>query len=432
MYRKLISNLAFSPSTIEQVSFYARRLKQEESVRRLGFVLILISMCIQLFAALAPPEKSVAASRNDVIYGGVTNIDDLRSKYNSNADVRALYNRFGLGSGDLTRAGASKVNFNFQQQGDRGTKTVGRINFSNTNDRNLGSFAGSTFYSRSASEWQGSTNAFYFGKRKGTDGRWFYVWVLKDCGNIAFRPTTGPSATVKPVPKPPVKDILKPGPAPVVPITPVTTPPPETSPESPPEIPTPPNIKAVKSVRNITQNLSSELTNKTPARGGDIIEYTLRVTNTGESPFRNYTIEDNIDDILDYATLDTGYLSAQGGQFTGGHTVSWPDQTIPAKGKVEKTFRVTVKETVPSTNTPNATAPEFDCRMQNGFGSSEVTVMVECPVLKTVEELPNTGPGTTVAIMVSVSVLAGYFFMRNRLLSKEVGIIKRSYQSGTF
>src|SRR5688572_14356451 len=150
MYRKVLSNLAFSPSSIDQVSFYAKRLKQEQSVRRLGLFLIVFSMLIQLFAATIPPEKSLAASNNDVIYGGVSTIDELRGKYHSKADVKALYNRFGITAGDIQKGKAHNYNFKFQVQGDRGTRTVGRINFASTKDHNLGKFAGTTFYSRSA------------------------------------------------------------------------------------------------------------------------------------------------------------------------------------------------------------------------------------------------------------------------------------------
>ncbi len=141
-------------------------------------------------------------------------------------------------------------------------------------------------------------------------------------------------------------------------------------------------------------------------------------------------IEDYIGDLLDYATLDTDFLATQGGSFNPtAKTVSWDNQTLPANGQLTKSFRVNMKSPIPSTNTPHATATDFDCKMQNGYGN-EVVVPVECSALKTVESLPNTGPGTTVAVTFAVAVLSGYFFMRGRLLAKEVGIIKKSYQTG--
>ena len=429
MYRKLISNLAFSPTTIEQVSFYARRLKQEESVRRLGLILIVFSMFIQLFAAMVPPEKSLAASNNDVIYGGVNSIEQLRSKYNAKADVRSLYARFGLKPADISHRGANLVNFKFQEQGSRGTKTVGRVNFASTRDHNLGSFAGSTFYSRSAGEWQGSTKAYYFGKHKGTDNKYYLVWVLKDCGNIAYRPTSAPPSTGIEI-SPPVVDTY---PTPPPPKPPAPTPP--KPPTPPPKPPTPPVITTTppgqkKTAINVTQGLAPDQTMTTPARAADILEYTLVATNSNSTAIKDFVIEDYIGDVLDYANLDPTFLASQGGTYLPDvKMVRWTNQTIPAKGELKKSFRVTLKETVPSTNTPNATATDFDCKMQNGYGN-ETIIPVECSVLKTVEELPNTGPGTTVAVALGVTFVSYFFYMRSHVLGREIGIIKQAYQSG--
>jgi hypothetical protein len=428
MHRQIISNLAFSPTTMSQVSFYAKRLKQEESVRRLGLVLVVFSMLIQIFAAAIPTEKSVSASSNDVIGGGVKNLEQFRQKYQSQADVRALYKRFGIELNDITHPKTELVNFNFQQQGAKGTKTVGRINFASTNDHRLeGNFAGSTFYSRSASEWQGSTPAIKFIKQQeGTDGRHFEVWVLKDCGNIAFRPVDGKLDTVLESPKP--TQPTNRTPLPTSQPTPQTTPTPRPEPEPEPE-PEPSTNR--KTAVNVTQGLSAEETPGSPVKANDVIEYSLITTNPNATEISDYVVEDYIGDLLDYADLDEQFLVKQVGTYDAqSKKVIWTKQKIPAKGELKNTFRVKVKAAIPVTNSPNATAPDYDCRMQNGYGN-EIVLNVDCSVVKAVETLPNTGPGATIAIAVSLSTLSGYFFMRNRILSKEVGIIKRFYQTAT-
>lgn len=448
MFNKIVSNLAYSPSGITQLSFYAKRLKQEESVRRLGLILIVFSMCVQIFAAMVPPEKSLAASKNDVIYGGVKTIGDLRANYNKHADVRALYNRFGL-TDDLmnTTGSVQNTTFKFQEQGSRGTRTVGRTNFASTNDNYIGEFAGSKFYSRSAGEWQGSDAAYFFGKHKSDhDGKYYYIWVLKDCGNIAYRTAEAPESKPAPKPKPaPAPTKPKPAPAPKpaptpapapVPKNPVVTAPvaevkpPEETPKENTPVETPTEAFRAKQATNITRNLSPEQTVRTAARAGDTIEYMLVTTNGDKTAKEKYTVEDYIGDVLDYATLDQASLNSQGGSFDPNtKTISWKNQNLPANGQLRHTFRVTLKGTIPSTNSPNATSTDFDCKMQNGYGN-EIVIPVECSPLKTVEELPNTGPGTTIAVGFTISVLSGYFFMRSRLLAKEVGIIKKSYQAG--
>lgn len=469
MFKKVVSNLAFSPTAIDQVAFYSQRLKKEESIRRLGLILIVFSMFIQVFAAMIPPEKSMAASNNDVI-GKITSTEQLLGAYKDKADVRALYNRFGLENTNINDKGASNVKFNFNKEGQRGTRTVGRTNFASTKDHNLGNFAGSTFYSRNAGEWSGSADAYYFGRQKGTDQKYYEVWVIKDCGNIAYRLmegtpeieiTPGPTLQLPPTPTPtPPTVTLTPAPTPApqpmpspkpLPIPPAPTPPPTPEPvcENNPALKPDderckcienPNIPATdekcttparsKTAKNISQNLSEPLTLATPAKAGNVIEYTLTTTNKNIVEKTNYTVEDYVGDLLDYADVDTSFLATQGGVFVpDSKKIIWENQTIPARGDLKKTFRVTLKSTIPSTNQPNATATDYDCKMQNGYGN-DIVVMVDCPVLKTVETLPNTGPGTTITAAFFVSVLSGYFFMRSRLLAKEVGIIKKSHQLG--
>ncbi len=465
MFKKLVANLAFSPTTIDQVSFYVKRLRQEQAIRRLGFGLIILSMFIQVFAASIPPEKSLAASGNDVINGGVKNISQLKAAYDTKPDVQALYNRFGLQSNSMNATGsAQNTTFNFQQQGALGTRTVGRTNFASTNDNYLGSFAGSNFYSRSAAEWQGTAPAYYFGKQRGTDGNWWYVWVLKDCGNIAYRPAPAPPT---PAPKPTPKPTPTPTPKPT-PVTPPTTTPTTTvTTPTPTPVTPPPKVEPVcennpklkpddklckcidnpkitandekcttpqrsKTAQNITQKLTPQQTVTIPAKAGDVIEYTLTTKNTNIVDKKNYTIEDYVGDILDYADVDIAYLMQHGGTFVPDKKmIVWSNQTLPANGELKKSFRMTLKSVIPSTNSPNATSTDFDCKMQNGYGN-EIIIPVNCSVLKTVEKLPNTGPGTTVGISFAVVVASGYFFMRSRLLAKELTVIKRIHQSAGY
>jgi hypothetical protein len=435
MHKQIISNLAFSPTTMSQVSFYAKRLKKEESIRRLGLVLVLFSMFIQIFAATVPPEKSVSASDNDVVRGGVKNIKQFKNAYDSKADVRALYKRFGIEPGDITAAKTREVSFNFPTQGAQGTKTVGRVNYTYTNDHKLkGKFAGEEFFSRSAAEWGGSTPAIRFnGQHKGTDGRYFEVWIIKDCGNIAFRPVDGKLDSVIEGPK--VKTVTPapfvgttPTPAPTP--TPTPTPPPTPQPQPEPEPELNPETHR-KTAINVTQGLSAEETPGSKVKANDVIEYSLITTNPNDQIMKDYLVEDYIGDLLDYADLDEQFLVKQGGTYdAASKKVIWTIQTIPAKGELKNTFRIKMKPSIPVTNNPNTTAPDYDCKMQNGYGN-EVVLNVDCSVVKTVETLPNTGPGTTIAIAVSISTLSGYFLMRNRMLSKEVGIIKRFYQTAT-
>ncbi|MBA2278948.1 hypothetical protein H0V99_00715 [Candidatus Saccharibacteria bacterium] len=103
MFRKLVSNLPFNPSLIGTVTFYANRMHAEESIRRLGFGFVALAMFIQVFAVVAPPEKSLAYS-NDYIINGLRTRDDILRAWDggtSDQNVAAIYSRFGLTREDI-------------------------------------------------------------------------------------------------------------------------------------------------------------------------------------------------------------------------------------------------------------------------------------------------------------------------------------------
>lgn len=160
--------------------------------KNIGFLSLLAGFIAITAALISPQVKASSDPNNDVIRGGVTTLKETRASYRQQADVRALYNRFGVTEDKLTNANVDNVTFHYAAQGEKGSRSVGRINYSSTRDHNLGSFAGTTFYSRSASEWSGSSPAYSFGKLQATDGKYYYVWILKDCGNIAYRPAEPP------------------------------------------------------------------------------------------------------------------------------------------------------------------------------------------------------------------------------------------------
>lgn len=395
MFKKLVSNLPFSPTTIDQVAFYVQRLKQEKSIRRLGLVLIVFSMCIQLFAAMVPPEKSLAASDNDVIPGGVTSLTELKTAYDSKTDVKALYDHFGLIGSSFTSSTVQDTTFDFQQHRADGSQIVGRVNLDSTDDIYVGKLGDTNFYSRGVGDTPGSAAAYYFDKRKGTDNTFYYLWVLKDSGNLIYQPADGQT-----------------------PVTACTT-------DANCPVPT-----RSKTAQNLTQKLDPATTLLTKAMPNDVIEYTLTTRNEEAADKKGYVIEDYIGDLLDYADVDLAFLSQQGGTYSAAtKKVSWANQTLPTHSELKKTFRVTLKASIPGTNQPNATSTNYDCKMQNGYGT-ETVIPVACPTLKTIDELPNTGPGTAIGVGFAVSVISGYFFMRSQLLAKELRIIKRRHQSG--
>jgi hypothetical protein len=58
---------------------------------------------------------------------------------------------------------------------------------------------------------------------------------------------------------------------------------------------------------------------------------------------------------------------------------------------------------------------------------------VSCPVVKGVETIPNTGPGTSLVMGFTLVTIVGYFFARSRIMAKELVLLREEYApSGGF
>ena len=66
MFRKIVSNLPFSPALVGQLGFYAKRLRKEETTRRLGLIFVVLALIVQSLAVFQPPESANAASLTDM------------------------------------------------------------------------------------------------------------------------------------------------------------------------------------------------------------------------------------------------------------------------------------------------------------------------------------------------------------------------------
>ena len=64
MFRKLVANLPFSPGLLQEVSFFARRLKKEQRVRQIGFYMVSLALAVQLFAYFMPVSTTLKSLNN--------------------------------------------------------------------------------------------------------------------------------------------------------------------------------------------------------------------------------------------------------------------------------------------------------------------------------------------------------------------------------
>lgn len=556
--------MSVNPSSLNSFVFYSKRLRREESIRRLGLIFIVLGLFVQLFAAMIPAEKSLAYSDNHILNGIKTKSDILQAYDRNGSDIKEIYSRFGVTRQDIVNLTA-KPNATIKSTANNNYWSIGRNSLSGYNniERQYKSqeFSvktdGPTVYMRPLHAWDSGAYSSYnaFQGRNSTTGKAF--WILVDCGNytqvgktikeeppkkpiIEARKTivgsvtqvkpgdsfkfkieyrnkipdslaedviiedqfdtrnleiTGPSnlkinsagklsqpvgnlkytenshsltisAKVKasaasgtricnvarvvgsntsavttgastacltiPVAAKTVTTPTTPAPQPETKPSPTPPPPqpqpqPEPEPEKPkPEEKIPPSLS--KDVKNVTKNLQGIDALNTTVNAGDILEYSLTTSNTQSQAILGYDVKDYVGDLLDYSELDIESIKAQGGDFDAStKQVIWKNQSLSAKSDLIKTFRITIKSPVPATNSPSTVSTGFDCKISNQYGD-ELTLNVQCPAPKTIESLPNTGPGTTVAVAFTTTVFASYLFARARLLAKESRIIRRFYQ----
>ncbi|HSX27691.1 MAG TPA: DUF11 domain-containing protein, partial [Patescibacteria group bacterium] len=186
-----------------------------------------------------------------------------------------------------------------------------------------------------------------------------------------------------------------------------------------------------KNARNVSAEIANA--NNTTAKAGDIILYTLSVYNSGKIDVKDYVIQENIGDVLEYADKK----DLHGATIDSHNNVVWPKTDIKAGQTVQKTLTVTVKNPIPTTNTPSSNPGSYDCVMTNVYKDT-INIKVPCSIIKTVEKtttttLPNTGPGESLAAGFGITAVVGYFFARSRLMAEELEIVKEEYgTSGSY
>jgi hypothetical protein len=191
-----------------------------------------------------------------------------------------------------------------------------------------------------------------------------------------------------------------------------------------------------KKARNVTKEITNA--NETRASSSDVIIYTLSVKNTGKLG-GSYIVHEPMGDVLEYADI----TDFHGGKMNAKNVVSWPKETVRANGVINHQITVRVKSPVPQTPTPcpaeDIASPcprgeSFDLIMSNTFGNT-ININLPSSIPKTTEqvttqELPKTGPGTTLMVGFAGAAVIGYFYSRSRLLAKELDIVRKDYNVG--
>lgn len=399
MFRKIVSNLSFSPALVGQLGFYAKRLKKEEATRRLGLVFVALALVVQCLTMFQPPESANAASPNDLVPGGLgrgsnLSINHFLAPYDANAkNLKDIMNYMGISREEIVAAKyGTFITGNVKRSwGHNAIHPSSAKEFPTTITDPTGVTPITTVYSRPLALSNGS-NARISGFI-GHSARVGWFAIMQVCGNL-------------------VTDIVPP------PITPPPPPPPAAA-----------KLEFSKTATNISQgNIAAS---SVAARENDKITFTLSMKNSGgtAAPVK---ISDDLLDTLEYSTLtDKG-----GGTFDEAtKKLTWPDITLGPGETQERSFAVQVLPTIPSTPAGLSSPDSYNCVMNNVFEGSGVAIPVVCAPPKVIEqittELPKTGPRENMIFAGIVLAVVTYFFLRSKQLGKEVRLIRRDLNAGT-
>jgi hypothetical protein len=386
MFRKLVSNLPFSPALVHDVGFYAKRLRNEEATRRLTLVFVALAIAMQSLTMFSPPESANASSEQDIIPGGVTSLDDFLLRYDHNKnDIKDILNTLGITRAEISasKSGTIRTTDNLYvmtRYGQFGSDTEEAML---SYQRSVGGVE-----TRYISPLHVITNRYqtfdgWIGQSAATG--WF--GIMKSNGSIATRgipPAISSFGT---------------------------------------------EAQAIKkSIRST--NLTQELNNAANgiARPLDKISYTLTAKNIStRSTAATFSV--HLSDLIEYSTL----IDGGGGSVDGGTLLSWPQVDLKPGETQERTFVVRMLARLPTTPTGSSNPSSHDCAISVTYGDN-LKVPVDCPAVKTAEgvigQLPTTGIFMNLVFASFLAIVAVYFYMRTRQMKKEIRIIRHNINTG--
>lgn len=212
MFKKIVSSAPFDPKIAYQMRFYANRLHQEESIRKLGAIFTSLAVAFQLFVVFAPVEYTHATSPNNLIYGASSKknvVDALKVGKDTygRADVKEIFDYYGITLSDVESASTAIV-----KSRERSYVTTGRGHSSGLDTAIPIPGTPTTIYERSLNVWdiknyENCYNAIT-GKASGSgllNGKTFWI-LLGNCGS-----STGGcgNITFETLPKTPDPEIIK-------------------------------------------------------------------------------------------------------------------------------------------------------------------------------------------------------------------------------
>lgn len=202
MFKKIVSNLPFSPTLISELGFYAKRLSKEEAARKTGLILTALALVVQSLIVFSPPESANAAGPSDIVRGGLHTRTQLVEAWDKNTQGwRDLMQHAGITRAQLASAKSGEINTR-TKGADNGWITWGRVSRGGTSYGETAFKVGDqTIYSRLLASYDTGKNrtgygsyypSFLLKNSRGED-----VIIIKACANIVMKKRPKSNASIQ-------------------------------------------------------------------------------------------------------------------------------------------------------------------------------------------------------------------------------------------
>lgn len=441
MFKKLLGNLPFSPSLIGQVALYAKQLKFEMRLRKWALLCLTLATLLQLFVALSPVEPSLAESGNDILRGGFSSQEQASEQCRSNSQQFALVLAYhGVSCDALT---GSSVAWIQSTDYSKSLLVLGRHSYGPVvlrTGKPTGEFpvpiGDTTYFARNLWAWDSGSPA----RHKVLEVKNVFggtVMILLNSGNVVTlgrysQPAGYDMASVLSSSSSLDKCIAIPGTqysqlgcGDCLNVLTINSLPECGCSESHRKSVEKSCFTTHQTVRNQTQDIKDA--HGTTVKPSDVLAYTLRITNNQDTPVRNMILEDNFSDVLQYADI----ITVRQGKESKNGSVQWRNINIAAGGSKSLEVVVKVKDPIPLTPVSSSDPGAFDLTLSNTFYGTSTSVVLPASIVKKVEMfvnwLPRLNSETGVGLAVGLSILASFFWLRTRLLFKELSLVKEIY-----
>jgi uncharacterized repeat protein (TIGR01451 family) len=160
------------------------------------------------------------------------------------------------------------------------------------------------------------------------------------------------------------------------------------------------NLSYSKSAFNNSKNQDASAI---AASTGDLITYTLTVSNSGNQPANNFVVTDDLSQVLPYADIVDN-----GGGNINGNVISYPGITVPANGSVTRSFQVRIKSSLSSS---------LSYVMTNTYGNT-VTIRINVPQVLGAFTAPKTGADTNAFVFAGMLTAGFAVYKKKNIILK--------------